>query len=122
MIMHFMDPNQTRIIERLREVHLIAFKEIERLNLRIAELESLSRRQPEPVITERPAKQTFTPKKSEVEMMTERQVAENLNMSIGSVRKWRRLRTGPRFVKIGRALRYRRRDVEAWLEACSGMA
>jgi len=35
-----MDPNQAKIIELLREVHLIAFKEIERLNLRIAELES----------------------------------------------------------------------------------
>ena len=33
-----MDNNQTKIIELLREVHLIAFKEIERLNLRIAEL------------------------------------------------------------------------------------
>jgi hypothetical protein len=31
-----MDINQTRIIELLREVHLIAFKEIERLNMRIA--------------------------------------------------------------------------------------
>ena len=41
--MHFMDPNQTRIIELLREVHLIAIKEIERLNLRIAELESQDR-------------------------------------------------------------------------------
>jgi hypothetical protein len=29
-----MDNNQARIIELLREVHLIAFKEIERLNLR----------------------------------------------------------------------------------------
>jgi hypothetical protein len=35
-----MDTNQARVIERLREVHLIAFREIERLNLRIAELES----------------------------------------------------------------------------------
>lgn len=35
-----MENNQARIIELLREVHLIAFKEIERLNLRIAELES----------------------------------------------------------------------------------
>ena len=36
MIMLCMDTNQTRIIELLREVHLIAFKEIERPNLRIA--------------------------------------------------------------------------------------
>jgi hypothetical protein len=38
-----MDPNQTKIIELLREVHLIAFKEIERLNLRIVELENQHR-------------------------------------------------------------------------------
>jgi hypothetical protein len=38
----FMDPTQTKIIELLREVHLIAFKEIERLNMRIVELEKTS--------------------------------------------------------------------------------
>ena len=42
-VMPYMDNNQARIIELLREVHLIAFKEIERLNLRIAELESQNR-------------------------------------------------------------------------------
>jgi hypothetical protein len=41
--MRGMDTNQARVIELVREVHLIAFKEIERLNLRIAELESQSR-------------------------------------------------------------------------------
>jgi hypothetical protein len=38
-----MDTNQSRIIELLREVHLIAFKEMERLNLRIVELENQNR-------------------------------------------------------------------------------
>jgi len=41
-IMRRIDTNQTRVIERLREVHLIALKEIERLNLRISELECQS--------------------------------------------------------------------------------
>jgi len=40
--MRRIDTNQTRVIERLREVHLIALKEIERLNLRISELECQS--------------------------------------------------------------------------------
>jgi hypothetical protein len=35
-----MDTNQNKVIETLREVHLLAFNEFERLNLRIAELES----------------------------------------------------------------------------------
>jgi hypothetical protein len=39
----FMDPTQAKIIELLREVHLIAFKEIERLNMRIVELENQNR-------------------------------------------------------------------------------
>jgi hypothetical protein len=41
-----MDPTQAKIIDLLREVHLIAFKEIERLNLRILELEN---RQHQPI-------------------------------------------------------------------------
>jgi hypothetical protein len=45
-----LDLTQTKIIELLREVHLIAFKEIERLNMRIVELENQNRqvtREPE---------------------------------------------------------------------------
>jgi hypothetical protein len=38
-----MDNNQARIVGLLREVHLIAFNEIERLNLRIIELENQNR-------------------------------------------------------------------------------
>jgi hypothetical protein len=37
------DTNQIRVIKLLREVHLIAFKEIERLNLPIIELENQNR-------------------------------------------------------------------------------
>ena len=51
--MRGMDSNQAKIIDLLREVHLIAINEIERLNLRIAELESLS-----PLPNEAPAKAT----------------------------------------------------------------
>jgi hypothetical protein len=40
LIIYDMDTSQTKLIELLREVHLLAFKEIERLNLRIAELEA----------------------------------------------------------------------------------
>jgi hypothetical protein len=36
-----MDSTQAKIIELLREVHLLALREVERLNLRIAELASL---------------------------------------------------------------------------------
>jgi hypothetical protein len=35
-----MDSNQDKIVALLRETHLTTFKEIERLNLRIAELQA----------------------------------------------------------------------------------
>jgi predicted DNA-binding transcriptional regulator AlpA len=57
----------------------------------------------------------------EGEVLTERQVAAYLNMSVGVLHKWRRLDKGPTFVKIGRVIRYKWKDVEAWLDSCSGL-
>jgi hypothetical protein len=39
-------------------------------------------------------------------MLNERDVADYLNMSLGSLHKWRLFRKGPNFVKLGRAIRY----------------
>jgi excisionase family DNA binding protein len=120
-----MDSNQARIIELLREVHLIAFKEIERLNMRVAELESQSRHPIEreiikPAIQNPPSgNPPCLPKVPE--MLNEHQVAEYLNMSVASVRRWRLIRKGPKFVKIGSAVRYRSDDVDAWLNSCPGL-
>lgn len=50
-------------------------------------------------------------------MLNENQVAEYQDMSLGSLRKWRLVREGPKFVRIGRTVRYRRRDVDAWLDS-----
>lgn len=112
-----MDSNQARIIELLREVHLIAFKEIERLNLRIVELENQDRQPVErPII--QPTVNPATPHPPKSEIMNERQVAEYLNMSVASVRRWRFFRKGPKFVKIGSAVRYKHGDVETWLDSC----
>jgi predicted DNA-binding transcriptional regulator AlpA len=122
--MRGMDTNQTRVIELLREVHLIAFKEIERLNLRIAELESQGRQQLErgnrPAHhNPSPVNPNFSPKMPVT--MNDQQVAEYLNMSAASLRKWRRLGGGPKFLKIGSSVRYRREDVETWLSSCPGL-
>ena len=115
-----MDATQTKIIELLREVHLIAFKEIERLNLRIVELEH-QHRQP----TERPLPKPAAvspvappPVPGSPDLLNEHQVAKFLQLSVASVRRWRLFRTGPKFLKIGAAVRYRREDVEAWLKSC----
>lgn len=114
-----MDQNQAKIVELLREVHVIAIKEIERLNLRIAELEGLA---PRP--NEIPAKASIiTPatgpsSADRPEIMNEHQVAEHIGMSVATMRHWRLLRKGPKFIKIGSAVRYKRGDVEKWLDAC----
>jgi predicted DNA-binding transcriptional regulator AlpA len=48
-------------------------------------------------------------------LVTEQEVAHLTGMSIATVRRWRLFRQGPRYLKIGAAVRYRREDVEAWL-------
>ncbi len=117
-----MDTNQTRIIELLREVHLIAFKEIERLNLRIAELETGDSQSSQPPLVTAPSAKPPTPSKpGEIGIMDERQLAAYINISVATVRRWRLFRKGPKFMKIGASVRYRRDDVQLWLESCPGM-
>ncbi|MBS1856110.1 MAG: helix-turn-helix domain-containing protein [Acidobacteria bacterium] len=45
----------------------------------------------------------------------ERQVAAQLNVKPATLRKWRFLGRGPKFLRVGRAVRYRITDIEAWL-------
>ena len=47
--------------------------------------------------------------------VTESEAARILNVSIGGLRKWRREGTGPRFIKIGRLIRYNLVDISEWL-------
>jgi predicted DNA-binding transcriptional regulator AlpA len=119
------------MIELLREVHLLALKEVERLNLRIAELESENRQPGAPDIAMPPQSQSLTVNRARIGpqstseppvMMNEHEVAAFLKMSVASVRRWRFFRTGPKFVKIGSAVRYRREDVELWLHSCPGLS
>jgi excisionase family DNA binding protein len=45
------------------------------------------------------------------------ELAEHLNVPVGTVYQWRYRGMGPRGIKVGRHVRYRESDVEAWLEA-----
>ena len=45
------------------------------------------------------------------------EVAEWVNTTPGQLSQWRFQGEGPPFIKLGRAVRYRRADVEAWLDA-----
>jgi hypothetical protein len=50
-----------------------------------------------------------------VNLMTEQEVSKRLNVSVASLRRWRLLRRGPAFLKVGSLARYRPEDLEAWL-------
>ena len=50
-------------------------------------------------------------------LLTERDVARSLALSVATVRRWRLLRQGPKYLKIGAAVRYRAEDVSAWVES-----
>lgn len=49
-------------------------------------------------------------------LLSETQTAELLGLSIRTLQSWRLRGGGPPFAKVGRAVRYRRSDLELWLE------
>jgi predicted DNA-binding transcriptional regulator AlpA len=50
-------------------------------------------------------------------LLSEREVARMLGVSLSTLRRWRlNLNYGPPTVRIGRYPRYRREDVERWIE------
>ena len=50
-------------------------------------------------------------------LLNEHDVAHITGLSVASVRRWRLLRQGPKYLKIGSAVRYRYSDITAWLES-----
>jgi len=52
------------------------------------------------------------------ELLNEKDVARRLGISLGTVRRWRLLGTGPKFRKISAAaVRYRPEDLRSYLDA-----
>jgi predicted DNA-binding transcriptional regulator AlpA len=49
--------------------------------------------------------------------MTESELARKASVSIAALRKWRREGRGPRFLKLGRLIRYLAGDVDIWLHS-----
>ena len=49
-------------------------------------------------------------------LIAEVQAADFLRISIRTLQAWRSRGAGPAFVRVGRAIRYRRRDLLAWIE------
>lgn len=50
-------------------------------------------------------------------LLNENDVARITGLSVASVRRWRLLRSGPKYLKIGAAVRYKPEDVAAWLDS-----
>ena len=48
-------------------------------------------------------------------LMEEKELAETLQVSIGTLRTWRNDGTGARFHRIGQMIRYTPSDVKTWL-------
>jgi predicted DNA-binding transcriptional regulator AlpA len=51
------------------------------------------------------------------ELLNEHDVARITGLSVASVRRWRLFRQGPKYIKIGSAVRYKPEDISAWLES-----
>lgn len=50
-------------------------------------------------------------------LLTTRQAAEALQVKDTTLEQWRWNGKGPQFIKVGRSVRYRESDIEAFLEA-----
>lgn len=50
-------------------------------------------------------------------LLNEHDVARITGLSVASVRRWRLFRQGPKYLKIGAAVRYKPEDISAWLES-----
>ena len=50
-------------------------------------------------------------------LLNEYDVARITGLSVASVRRWRLLRQGPKYLKLGSAVRYRSEDIFAWLNS-----
>ena len=57
-------------------------------------------------------------KKLETKMvMTVAEAAEYLGLAQSTLNKWRCVGGGPKYLKMGKAVRYRMIDIQKWLEA-----
>jgi predicted DNA-binding transcriptional regulator AlpA len=48
-------------------------------------------------------------------LLTETEVSRQLRVSLAALRKWRVVKKGPQFLKVGSLVRYRQADINQWL-------
>jgi excisionase family DNA binding protein len=49
-------------------------------------------------------------------LLTQQQLADELEVSQRTLERWRQQGTAPAFIRVGRSPRYRRADIDAWLD------
>jgi hypothetical protein len=54
--------------------------------------------------------------RSRIGLLTIEELATTLEVAAETLREWRRLKTGPDYVKAGKMVMYREIDVAQWLE------
>ena len=52
------------------------------------------------------------------QVFDEKEAASVLGVAVQTLRNWRHKRKGPAYLKIGKAVRYRMADLEAYLQEC----
>lgn len=50
-------------------------------------------------------------------LLTQKELAEYLQVPVRTIEDWRTREYGPKFLRVGRRVRYRESDVDAWLDA-----
>lgn len=51
------------------------------------------------------------------ELLNTRETGKYLKRPAGTLSQWRYLGRGPAYIRVGREVRYRKSDLDAWLEA-----
>lgn len=49
-------------------------------------------------------------------LLSEQELSVLLGVQVRTLQKWRCLKTGPDFVRLGKVVFYRRSDIEKWIE------
>ena len=52
-------------------------------------------------------------------LLNEHDLARRLRISVATVRRWRLLRQGPEYVKLGGSVRYKPETILLWVESCA---
>lgn len=50
------------------------------------------------------------------QLLTEKDVAKQLQVTAWTLQNWRSRGQGPKYVKLGRIVRYRQTDIDNWIE------